>query len=336
MSWAAHQFEVYAIQAHLPKKMIGRVSFWAIFLGDFTPDFLAKFWVYGFTINGVHYGADVPHQWHRGFPGMGFTHTLFLGIALTAGFWVWRHNRGFAIGFLLGYAAHALTDINDSVGVMLLFPWVVNWTSQTWAYAATIEGGKYLDAAAYYSSLGLAMDVFWLIVVLFSWRVLTREHWRTNVVPADAGVWAFLSRYLPERGLLAVYRSIFFYGVCRMIAWTSWAHLVARPIIDGVARIGYPFDLSWTGPHWIPALSLRPCGPVAGLSRGDRPVRPGLRRRVEVVGTDGPLRATPPRRSHSGPDTRCGERTDRGLVLWLIAGEGRGGTGRLTGTSILK
>jgi len=261
MSWAAHQFEVYAIQAHLPKKMIGRVSFWAIFLGDFTPDFLAKFWVYGFTINGVHYGADVPHQWHRGFPGMGFTHTLFLGIALTAGFWVWRHNRGFAIGFLLGYAAHALTDINDSVGVMLLFPWVVNWTSQTWAYAATIEGGKYLDAAAYYSSLGLAMDVFWLIVVLFSWRVLTREHWRTNVVPADAGVWAFLSRYLPERGLLAVYRSIFFYGVCRMIAWTSWAHLVARPIIDGVARIGYPFDLSWTGPHWIPALSLRHVDP---------------------------------------------------------------------------
>ena len=84
MSWAAHQFEVYAIQAHLPKKMIGKVSFWAIFLGDFTPDFLAKFWVYGFTINGVHYGADVPHQWHRGFPGMGFTHTLFFGIALTA------------------------------------------------------------------------------------------------------------------------------------------------------------------------------------------------------------------------------------------------------------
>ena len=46
-----------------------------------------------------------------------------------------------------------------------------------------------------------------------------------------------------------------------MIAWTSWAHLVARPIIDGVARIGYPFDLSWTGPHWIPALSLRHVDP---------------------------------------------------------------------------
>ncbi len=83
MSWAAHQFEVYAVQAHLPKKMKGKVSFWAIFLGDFTPDFLSKFWVYGFTINGTRYGSDVPHQWHRGFPGMGFTHTLFFGAILT-------------------------------------------------------------------------------------------------------------------------------------------------------------------------------------------------------------------------------------------------------------
>ena len=81
MSWAAHQFEVYAVQAHLPKKMRGKVSFWGIFLGDFTPDFLSKFWVYGITINGRHYGAEVPHKWHRGWPGMGVTHTLFLGIA---------------------------------------------------------------------------------------------------------------------------------------------------------------------------------------------------------------------------------------------------------------
>jgi hypothetical protein len=261
MSWAAHQFEVYAIQAHLPKRMVGKVSFWAIFLGDFMPDFLAKFWVYGFTINGVHYGADVPHQWHRGFPGMGFTHTLFFGVILTGLIWVWKHNRGFAVGFLLGYAAHALTDINDSVGVMLFFPFVINWTSQTWAYAATIDGGKYLDAAAYYSSLGLVMDVFWLVVVLFSWRVLTRDYWLATVVPTDQRFWSLLGRRLPERGLLALYRSIFFYGVCRMIAWSSWAHLVARPVVDGVERFGYPFDLRWTGPYWIDALSLHHVNP---------------------------------------------------------------------------
>ena len=85
MSWAAHQFEVYAVEAHLPKKMVGQISWFAIFFGDFTPDFLAKFWVYGITINGHHYGATKPYQWHRGWPGMGFSHTLFFGILVAIG-----------------------------------------------------------------------------------------------------------------------------------------------------------------------------------------------------------------------------------------------------------
>jgi membrane-bound metal-dependent hydrolase YbcI (DUF457 family) len=257
MSWAAHQFEIYAVKAHLPEKMRGRVSFFGIYFGDFTPDFLAKFWVYGFSFRGKHYGASSPHQWHRGWPGMGFTHTLFFGLIVALVIWGWRRNRGFTVGYLLGFAAHALTDINDSVGTMLLFPLVkLNWTVQTWAYAATKDGGKYLDAAAYYSSLGMVMDVFWLVVVLYSWRVLTREHWRTEVVPADARAWAWLGRFLPERGLLALYRATFFYGLCRMIAWSTWAHVVARPVIDGVKRHGYPFDLSWTGPWWLTARTL--------------------------------------------------------------------------------
>ena len=265
MSWAAHQFEVYAVQAHLPKKMKGKVSFWAIFLGDFTPDFLSKFWVYGITINGTRYGSDVPHQWHRGFPGMGFTHTLFFGAILTLLIWSWKKNRAFTVGYILGYAAHALTDINDSVGVMLLFPLLtLNFTSETWAYAATIDGGKYLDAAAYYSSLGLAMDVFWLIVVLFSWRVLTREHWRTEIVPPDARIWAWFGRWLPERGLLALYRATFFYGLCRMISWSAWARLFADPEKYGefdVTSRGFPMDLSWTGPYWLDARSLSHANP---------------------------------------------------------------------------
>ena len=140
---------------------------------------------------------------------------------------------------------------------MLIFPFsTLNWTLRTWAYAATVEGGKYLDAAAYYSSLGLVMDVFWLIVVLLSWRVLTREYWRTNVVPADARIWAWFGRFLPERGLLALYRATFFYGLCRLIAWSTWAHLLERPVINGVERFGYPLDLSWTGPWWLAARAL--------------------------------------------------------------------------------
>jgi membrane-bound metal-dependent hydrolase YbcI (DUF457 family) len=257
MSWAAHQFEIYAVQAHLPKKMKGKVSFFGIFLGDFTPDFLSKFWVYGITIGGHHYGADSPHRWHRGWPGMGFTHTLFLGVLIGLGLWLWKRSRALTVGYILGYAAHALTDVNDSVGTMLLFPFTtLNWTLETWAYAATKAGGKYLDGASYYSSLGLAMDVFWLVVVLASWRVLTREYWRTQIVPADPHIWSWLGQRLPDRALLAIYRATFFYGVCRLLAWTGWAHLIARPVIDGVEHRGYPFDLSWTGPWWLEARSL--------------------------------------------------------------------------------
>ena len=257
MSWAAHQFEVYAVHAHLPKKMQGKVSFFGIFLGDFAPDFFAKFWVYGVTINGVHYGASEPWRWHRGWPGMGLTHTVFFGLLLASLLWVWKRNRALTIGFMLGLAAHVLTDVNDSVGTMLLFPFTtLNWTLRTWGYGASVDGGKYLDAAAYYSSLGLVMDLFWLVVVLCSWRVLTREYWRTQVVPADAHIWAWFGRFLPERGLLALYRSIFFYGVARLIAWSIWAHILARPVIDGVQRRGYPYDLSWAGPWWIVSREL--------------------------------------------------------------------------------
>ena len=257
MSWAAHQFEIYAVQAHLPKKMLGKVSFFGIFLGDFTPDFLSKFWVYGITIGNTRYGADTPHQWHRGWPGMGFTHTLFLGVLIGALLWLWQRNRALTVGYILGYAAHALTDVNDSVGTMLLFPLsTLNWTLETWAYAATKAGGKYLDAAAYYSSLGLMMDLFWLAAVLMSWRVFTREHWRTQIVPADPHIWSWLGQRMPERALLALYRATFFYGLSRLLAWTGWAHVFATPVIDDVKRRGYPFDLSWTGPWWLDARTL--------------------------------------------------------------------------------
>ena len=72
MSWAAHQFEIYAVQAHLPKKMRGRVSFFGIFLGDFTPDFLVQ--VLGVRHHDQRHAlrsSSVPHKWHRGWPGHG-------------------------------------------------------------------------------------------------------------------------------------------------------------------------------------------------------------------------------------------------------------------------
>ena len=87
--------------------------------------------------------------------------------------------------------------------------------------------------------------------------MLTREFWRTNVVVADPRTWAWFGKFLPERGLLALYRATFFYGVTRMISWTLWAHLLAHPTdIPGTTGPGYPFDFSWTGPWWIAARSL--------------------------------------------------------------------------------
>ena len=110
-----------------------------------------------------------------------------------------------------------------------------------WAYGA-VEG-KHGDAIAYYGSLAFVMDVTWLlIVVLFAWRVLSRDFFLTVVRPADSA-WGWLERKLrmPERAQLAFYRAFFFYAACRIISWSIWVHLVE----------GGPWDLSWGGPYWV-------------------------------------------------------------------------------------
>ncbi|MGK2948735.1 MAG: metal-dependent hydrolase [Acidimicrobiales bacterium] len=249
MSWAAHQFETYAIQAHLPKKWVGGVSYLAIVAGDQLPDFVAKFWVYGVTIGGVHYGAEEPYKFHRGWPGAGFSHSLGFALLVAAIIWFTTRSRGWTAGVLLGMAAHNITDINDTVGTMLAFPFSTeNYSLGTWAYAAT-PGGKYLDARAYYSSFGFVMDALWLVILLLSWRVLTERYWREVIVPADPKVWAWIGRRVPQRALLAIYRATFFYGLTRMIAWTSWAHIFDPDPLRG-------WDLTWGGPDWIPSFSL--------------------------------------------------------------------------------
>jgi membrane-bound metal-dependent hydrolase YbcI (DUF457 family) len=249
MSWAAHQFETYAIQAHLPKRWAGRISYLAIVAGDQTPDFVAKFWVYGFDIGDKHYGSSEPYKFHRGWPGAGFSHSLGFAFLVAGLVYLCTKSRGWSAGILLGMAAHSITDINDTVGTMLAFPFSTeNFSIGTWAYAAT-PGGKYLDARAYYSSFGFVMDALWLVILLMTWRVLTERYWREVVVPADPKVWAWMGRRLPDRALLAAYRATFFYGLCRLIAWTSWAHLLHPDRLRG-------WDLTWGGPDWIPAFSL--------------------------------------------------------------------------------
>ena len=256
MSWAAHQFEYYAIQGHLPRRWLGKISFLAIVVGDQTCDLVGKVWSYGFEIGGTSYGPEEPSQWHRGWPGLGVTHSLLWAFVAGAITFVLTRNRAWTLGVGLGAAAHAISDIGDTVGTLLAFPFSTQTISYgAWAYAATTEGGKYLDAAAYYSSWGFVMDALWFVIALTAWRCLTHSYWKTNVVAADPKAWAWLGRRLPERALVTLYRAWFIYATCRLIAWTSWAHVLED----------FEWDLTWGGPGWIPKAELSHPDPVAAV-----------------------------------------------------------------------
>ena len=259
MSWAAHQFEGYLLQRHLGERF--DISYLAIVAGDAAPDFFAKAWVYGVTIDGRHFGAADPSSFHRSWPGAGFTHSLAFGAALGLVLWIVARRRiwaaPWALGVVVGQWAHALTDINDSKGTMLLFPFTThNFSLGTWAYGAQV--GKYDDAAAYFSSFGFLTDLVWLLLLLlFARRVLSQRYFEEVVRAADPSVWSWLGRRLPSAVLVAIYRSMFVYGVSRMVAWTVWAHVVED----------YEWDLTWGGPWWldkVPASTQSPLWIVAG------------------------------------------------------------------------
>jgi membrane-bound metal-dependent hydrolase YbcI (DUF457 family) len=235
MSWATHDVEPYIIKQHLR----GRISFVAILLGSWGPDVFTKWFIYGIEVFGVEIRADDPAKFHRGWPGVGFTHSLFFGLAVGAVFFLLTRNRAWALGLLVGIWAHVLSDTLDTNGVMLFFPLSLERVDfGAWAYAG--ETGRYLDGAAYFSSLGFVWDGFWIALVALNWRVLSLEHFRAEVVPYDP-FWAFAGRLLPEAALVVLYRGAFFYGTCRWLAWLIWVHVLHD----------YDLDLSWGGPYWV-------------------------------------------------------------------------------------
>ena len=235
MSWAAHEFETYVLQKHLGR----RVTLLPLLLGAYAPDLFTKWFVYGIDVGGLHLAADDPAQFHRGWPGAGFTHSLLFGVALALVVLFITRNRVWAVSVLIGDWAHALTDTSDSLGTMLFWPLSTEHiTIGAWAYGT--EGGRYGDAGSYYSSLGLVMDGAWLVIGLLNWRVFTRAYFLSTVAPVDP-VWAWLCKYLPETALLALYRGAFFYGATRFAAWMIWAHVTHD----------YAFDLRWGGPSWV-------------------------------------------------------------------------------------
>jgi len=235
MSWAAHDLEPYSIQRHLGI----RVAFIPLLIGSYSPDILTKWFVYGINVFGVGLKADQPQDFHRGWPGIGFTHSLFFGIAIALIIYAVSHSRIWAISFMIGQWAHALTDTGDTMGTMLFFPLSLDRVSLgAWQYAG--QTGRYVDAAAYYSGLGWVWDGVWVVVALFSWRVITRDYFY-NVVAAADGTWGWLLRRIPEEVVISLYRASYFYGITRWVAWLIWAHVIHD----------YSFDLSWGGPDWV-------------------------------------------------------------------------------------
>jgi membrane-bound metal-dependent hydrolase YbcI (DUF457 family) len=236
VSWAAHEFENYFIQKHVGTK----ASFLAICTGTYLPDVFTKHWVY-------QHHSDAA-QFHRGWPGVGFTHSLTYGVVISILVLAVTKSRSWALGILIGQWAHVLTDISDTAGVMAFFPFsTANVTIGMWKHAAA--EGRWGDGAAYYSGLGGIWDFFWLLMVVFFAReALRADYFHRVITPADPAVWSFLGRrlYLTEKGLLVFYRGLFLYGVGRMIVWFLYARFQAK----------VPWQPYWGGPGYVPGNHL--------------------------------------------------------------------------------
>ncbi len=119
MSWSAHDLEPYAIQKHSRIKL----AFVPLLIGSYSPDMMSKWFVYGIHLGPWELKAHDPAQFHRGWPGVGFTHSLLYGVVICLLIWKVAGSKTWGISFLVGEWAHALTDTGDTVGTMLLFPW---------------------------------------------------------------------------------------------------------------------------------------------------------------------------------------------------------------------
>lgn len=242
MSWAAHEFEAYVLHKHFKV----RASFTGILVGCLLPDLFTKLPVYGFSLGslGITRVAQ-PWMYHRGWPGVGPTHSLlFVAVVAMVVLGLTRH-RALALGVLIGGWAHVLTDCFDSVGTMLFFPFSTDhYSFGMWAYAS--QEGRYGDASAYYSSLGGLWDAFWLVVCLANFRLFSRGYFEKHVVRNDPA-WPYLQRRFSLRSdtLCTMYRAYFVYGAARVVGWMIWARGV-NPL-----RATESVDFTWGGPGWV-------------------------------------------------------------------------------------
>jgi len=238
LSWAAHDLEPYVLRAKLGAK----ISLPVCLLGSYSPDIATKWLVYGVSLGGDRLRVSDPVQFHRGWPGVGFTHSYAFGLLISAIILAVTRNRVLAFSFMIGQWLHVTSDMLDSVGVMAVFPFSTHHVStDTYAYAG--ELGRLSDAHAYYTSLGGICDLLFVLLLIPYWRVLTRDYFDREVITSDP---AFI--YLRARiGMLpcrTLYHASAFFGVTSVFGWLIWALVWNRWHVDW--HLG--------GPNWVPQV----------------------------------------------------------------------------------
>lgn len=240
MSWAAHDLEPYLFRL----KIGGAISLPFAVIGSYSPDILTKWAVYGLDFSGDAKLVDDPVQLHRGFPGVGFTHSLLFGIVVGLLIYALSRNRMWTFSFILGSWAGVLSDSLDSVGVMLFWP-LTDWhfSLGTWEYVG--QAGRRDDAIAYYTSLGGAWDLLWAAWLAWNWRMLTRDYFHREIVPKDT-FWHWLRTKVGDSFMLTIYRAPAFFGFASIIGWFIWSLFIND----------YQNHLDWTfgGPAWAPEV----------------------------------------------------------------------------------
>ena len=58
------------------------MAFVPLLIGSYAPDLMSKWFVYGIHLGPVGAKASNPAQFHRGWPGVGFTHSLTFGVLI--------------------------------------------------------------------------------------------------------------------------------------------------------------------------------------------------------------------------------------------------------------
>jgi membrane-bound metal-dependent hydrolase YbcI (DUF457 family) len=240
VSWAAHDLEPYLMRA----KLGGAVSIPFLLIGSYSPDILTKWAVYGLDFSGNAKLTDDPVQLHRGFPGLGFTHSLAFGVVIGLLILWLSRSKMWTFSFILGNWAHVLSDTLDSVGTMILWP-LTDWHLHLDAWQYVGQAGRRDDAIAYYTSLGGVWDVLWAVWLLWNWRTLTTEYFRNEIYPKDH-FWHWLGRRASENVMLTVYRASAFFGLASIAGWYAWALFVNE----------YQAALDWSlgGPRWAPRV----------------------------------------------------------------------------------